>query len=848
MKKQLLLKLSLLLLCSYSAQAQFQNGLWTGKQAYNWYFGYHSGLNFNTTPPTVLTDGQTEGAIDTAGNQRSLFSTGTVSDAQGNLLFYTDGHTIFNKNHDIMLNGTGLGDEWAYELVTGQNGLIVPVPGNPNRYYVFTQSYYGEQGLWYSEVDMSLDEGLGAVTENKNIVLTTYNNKRLTAVYHEDERQVWVLTHLGRFDDPATRILAFLVSDTGVKSTPVTSNFDTVEISSGEGQLKASPDGSKLAVVGDYGWFLGFPTPVHVYDFNNATGEVSNQVDLSSAVQTLSWGVEFSPNSRFLYVEDNGFFMAPNDIKQFDLEAGDQAAILASGISLLPDNNNDTSAFMQVGPDGKIYIVGSLITSSPEEEPLRYVNVINFPNNKGMAAGLDEGPTTLNKLYNAFPTFIQTYFESGILYEGGQCARDEVTFSTIRIPGIERIVWNFGDTASGAANTATDLEPTHAFTAAGTYTVTATITSNGAEQTATTTIVITAPDAVVPVVPAVCADSNGNAVFNLTQLNAGILNGQDAAVFSLAYFATEADVASNTPIATPNAFTTSGQAVFARVTNTLTGCTTTISFNLVVNPLPTATVPNAMEICTNTSLSAVFNLTSQDAAIRNAQDADTFTVSYYTSTADVQANNAIANPVAFTSTGQTVYAMVTNSATGCTSAILEFDLVVKQPVIVPDAIATEGCAPFNLTALAPAQSAGLTLSYYTAEQDAITATNAIAQFEVYRFEGEQQTLYIRAEDPQGCASIYTLQLQVGNCEIPRGISPNNDGKNDSFDLSGFDVKQLSIYNRYGQQVYSRNNYQSEWHGQNDNNNDLPTGTYYYSIEQDGGEQKTGWVYINREVN
>ena len=84
------------------------------------------------------------------------------------------------------------------------------------------------------------------------------------------------------------------------------------------------------------------------------------------------------------------------------------------------------------------------------------------------------------------------------------------------------------------------------------------------------------------------------------------------------------------------------------------------------------------------------------------------------------------------------------------------------------------------------------------------------------------------------------------CDIPKGISPNGDGKNDNFDLSGLDVKKVEIFNRYGQEVYSKENYTNQWNGQANNGNDLPTGTYYYMIERRNGETKTGWVYINRQ--
>lgn len=83
------------------------------------------------------------------------------------------------------------------------------------------------------------------------------------------------------------------------------------------------------------------------------------------------------------------------------------------------------------------------------------------------------------------------------------------------------------------------------------------------------------------------------------------------------------------------------------------------------------------------------------------------------------------------------------------------------------------------------------------------------------------------------------------CQIQKGISVNNDGFNDTFDLTGFDVKQLTIFNRLGMKVYSRANYVNEWGGKSDDGDELPDGTYFYVIDMNAGKTETGWIYINR---
>jgi gliding motility-associated-like protein len=96
-----------------------------------------------------------------------------------------------------------------------------------------------------------------------------------------------------------------------------------------------------------------------------------------------------------------------------------------------------------------------------------------------------------------------------------------------------------------------------------------------------------------------------------------------------------------------------------------------------------------------------------------------------------------------------------------------------------------------------------------------------------------------------CALSGSLTIVVNACEIPKGVSPNGDGLNDTWDLSGLNALKVQIYNRYGVEVYSKKNYVNEWTGTTSSGGELPTGTYYYLITT-SDNSITGWVYINRQ--
>ncbi|WP_067148136.1 choice-of-anchor J domain-containing protein [Pseudotamlana agarivorans] len=99
----------------------------------------------------------------------------------------------------------------------------------------------------------------------------------------------------------------------------------------------------------------------------------------------------------------------------------------------------------------------------------------------------------------------------------------------------------------------------------------------------------------------------------------------------------------------------------------------------------------------------------------------------------------------------------------------------------------------------------------------------------------------------GCSSEVTHIAERSSCiDIPRGISPDGNGKNDDLDLTGYGVTELYIFNRNGTEVYKfKGTYTNQWHGQTNKGENLPDGTYFYSVVNGDGSKTTGWIFINR---
>jgi gliding motility-associated-like protein len=393
----------------------------------------------------------------------------TISDRSGSLLFYTDGITIWNRNHQVMTNGTQLFGNPS----SSHSGVIVPKPGSNIIYYVFTVAEVaGLHGICYSIVNMSLSGGLGAVTK-KNTQLITPALEKLTAVRHATQSAFWIIVHAY----PGNAFYSYLITSSGISSTPVTSNVGTnigSDIYSCRGCIKVSPNGEKIALAHSN---IGI---VQLLDFNNRTGIVSNPVTFKGySVHNQPYGVEFSPSSTFLYI---GEWYAGSYISQYNLNAPD---IEASKTIIGYDSNTNIGA-LQLAPDGKIYV-------AVEDRP--YLGIIRKPDTQDTGCSFILTGQSLggksSKL--GLPTFIQSYFESVYFVFDNVCKGDVTQFNSL-VKDFDSLCWDFGDTASGNLNHADIAEPEHKYLEIGTYYVNLTVYINGKKLTYAQTVEIIKPE------------------------------------------------------------------------------------------------------------------------------------------------------------------------------------------------------------------------------------------------------------------------------------------------------------------------------------------------------------------
>lgn len=354
-----------------------------------WVFGNRAGLNFNNGSPQPFIT-----------KMNSIEASASVSNNAGQLLFYTDGNFIINKNHDTMQNGAyllpipTLFNVSSPTASSSQGALIVPMPGDTNKFYLFSITSDEFAGvaqagrLYYSVIDMTLDNGKGAVVAGQKGVLIDTNLTEMMVGIAGTCNNVWVLvrSRVAPYD-----VRAYEVTSNGINTNTISSNL-----------FSAFPYNTSLSTGGTFAAVAHAKDKIAfsmlaqtiICDFDISTGLLSNlQLINANAGGRLC----FSPDDTKLYRNLTTTY-------QYDLSLATPAAILASETMLIPLAPSQ----MKIGPDGKLYQRGSDATNLGG--CYSKLTVIEFPNLPGLACSpqIDQLSLYSNNLmacfYNGFPS------------------------------------------------------------------------------------------------------------------------------------------------------------------------------------------------------------------------------------------------------------------------------------------------------------------------------------------------------------------------------------------------------------------------------------------------------------
>lgn len=371
------------------------------KEANIWHFGYGYGFDFNSGE-----------AVQISGAMSTVEGCTAYCHSMGNLLFYSNGGgripesgqdpgTIWNANNEVMYDMQGL---QGGGFSSAQSSVIIPAPGEPNTYYLFTMEEVEYQidaspeimiqqpngrGLRYFKIDMSLNNGLGEVIE-ADVPVYDYSYEGLCAIRHVNETDYWIL-----INQDTTGIGVYSVTEQGVELASV---YETE--TAGFGIIKAAP----TAPFGELPCCEKVFASGVLYDFDRTTGVLSNP-DLLPGFG--SEAVEFSSNSKYLYSTLTAPGMGTQQIVRYDLPLAYELQVNAAETQEIIAENI-TAFYMQLAPDQKIYYTSFDINWNVT------IGTINCVNS--------ESPTVTSNAYS-FNSTIDNFFAtlpnfpSWILYE-----------------------------------------------------------------------------------------------------------------------------------------------------------------------------------------------------------------------------------------------------------------------------------------------------------------------------------------------------------------------------------------------------------------------------------------------
>ncbi|WP_027419970.1 T9SS type B sorting domain-containing protein [Crocinitomix catalasitica] len=493
------------------------------KRGNNWLFGEHSGIEFFENDSIGLFPFTELEAFSGASS---------LSDTSGELRYYTDGNRAWDIMNEVVIESEGLpgGTGCASNFKT----LMADHPDINERVFIFHQGMATPhswldsiKGTFYSIIHDYLHDGIPGMTALNDTLNERLPLVDITAVNHANQRDFWVLMH----EKDQFNFYAYLVDCNGLLRDPVISAFNE-EVSAKKhvtGRLKASPRGDKIIMA----WREKNDSHLQLFDFNPATGKVSNKVEIDndnmhtdpSPGNYFDYEPAFSGNGSKLYVEIEDIFSS-HMLVVYDLDLADDNSIAASKDTVLYFPFAVDLKTGQLGPDGRIYYQGN-------GEGL---SIIQNPNQESYAVEFIHNATIpLDGIsYRDLPRFNQSIFYTPeILNSPINCFEKTVDFELAR-PNypvdIDSLRWSFGDPKSNSNNTSVLMEPSHSFSGTGYYWVTAVrYYNNGYPDTARIRVYL--PDLVSDLPDEMYLDSS--LVLDLSQLQAGRILWEDGSTSPL---------------------------------------------------------------------------------------------------------------------------------------------------------------------------------------------------------------------------------------------------------------------------------------------------------------------------
>ena len=439
----------------------------------HWYFGNNNQAVEFTRPNDVpvLITGYKQPPFNITGKGNATAN----QPETGDLLFYTDGIDIYDASF-VKMNGATTTTLQA-DPQKNQSVAISPVPGNNDRYYIFTNT--AASGIQFSEIDMAdpgnatlLQPPLGTAIQMNNAIAnsTATPADGMLAIANDANNGYYLITL-----DQGSNTYKVLTID---NSTPASWSEAVVNLGAvmDAAHITFNADSSKIAVAPK-----SANVNIQLLDIDLATGTLSFDKEIpNSGVSNVGatgeaiFDVAFSNDGSKLYysIFGNGAGTTGN-LMQFDLV---DTTIVLSPQSVIPSPVFGSYG-LQKGPDGNLYHLYQETSSGPF--------LIGMLTDIDSVAALTtytpaiENGTNFNSLQ--FPALLPTrppVFNSLTFTTAGNCANAPTTFYPQVSPAPNSIQWDFGD-----GNTSTDFAPFYTYTTAGTYTVTMRANLNGQART-----------------------------------------------------------------------------------------------------------------------------------------------------------------------------------------------------------------------------------------------------------------------------------------------------------------------------------------------------------------------------